>query len=183
LLSFFFFVLAFLSILYLYILCPLVTYCSTTHNTNIRVSGGIRTPNPSKRAAADPRLKPFGLWDWQDSIPALSSPWRVEVPTELSGPTKILSIYSFLSPTRAVAIAICHFHCLVRLYVVGLLNYPFTALLWRSCNLWRFVAFRNHIREEEVRKCIQCLALVCFRCRISLIFFFCLFCFVSNSLH
>ena len=34
-----------------------------THNTNIRVPGGIRTLNPSKRRAADPRLRPLGHWD------------------------------------------------------------------------------------------------------------------------
>ena len=28
-----------------------------THNTNIRAPGGIRTRNPSKRSAADPRLR------------------------------------------------------------------------------------------------------------------------------
>ena len=38
------------------------------HNTNIHALGGIRTHNPSKRAAADLRLRPRGhwdrLWDW-----------------------------------------------------------------------------------------------------------------------
>jgi hypothetical protein len=33
------------------------------HNTNIHASGGIRTRNPSKRAAVDPRLRPRGHWD------------------------------------------------------------------------------------------------------------------------
>jgi hypothetical protein len=33
------------------------------HNTNIHASGGIRTHNPSKRAAVDPRLRPRGRWD------------------------------------------------------------------------------------------------------------------------
>jgi len=31
--------------------------------TDIHALGGIRTHNPSKRAAADPRLRPRGLWD------------------------------------------------------------------------------------------------------------------------
>jgi hypothetical protein len=31
--------------------------------TNIRAPGGIRTHNPCKRAAADPRLRPRGHWD------------------------------------------------------------------------------------------------------------------------
>ena len=39
----------------------------TTHNTHNRQTsmfpGGIRTHNPSKRAAADPRLRPRGYWD------------------------------------------------------------------------------------------------------------------------
>jgi hypothetical protein len=36
----------------------------TTHNThNIHAPGGIRTRNPSRRTAADPRLKPRGHWD------------------------------------------------------------------------------------------------------------------------
>jgi hypothetical protein len=33
------------------------------HNTNIRAPGGIQTHDPSKRAAADPRLRPHGHWD------------------------------------------------------------------------------------------------------------------------
>ena len=39
--------------------------CPTTHNTTDRYPcpGGIRTRNPSKRAAADPRLRPRGHWD------------------------------------------------------------------------------------------------------------------------
>ena len=56
------YVLSFSFILYFYIICPLVTYSSKTHNMNIHVSGVIRTRNPSKRAAAEPRLKPLGHW-------------------------------------------------------------------------------------------------------------------------
>ena len=39
----------------------------TTHNTHKRHAclGGIRTPNPSKRAAVDPRLRPRGHWELQ----------------------------------------------------------------------------------------------------------------------
>jgi hypothetical protein len=33
------------------------------HNTNIHAPGGIRTHNPSKRTAADPRLRHRGHWD------------------------------------------------------------------------------------------------------------------------
>ena len=41
---------------------PFHPYCAT-HNTNIHAPGGIRTRNPSRRAAADPRLRPLGHWD------------------------------------------------------------------------------------------------------------------------
>ena len=34
-----------------------------SQHTNIHASGGIRTHNPSKEAAADPRLRPRGHWD------------------------------------------------------------------------------------------------------------------------
>jgi hypothetical protein len=33
------------------------------HNTNIHALGGIRTHDPSKRAALDPHLRPHGHWD------------------------------------------------------------------------------------------------------------------------
>ena len=39
-----------------------VLYC-TTHNTNIHTPRSIQTRNPSKRSAADPRLRPLGCWD------------------------------------------------------------------------------------------------------------------------
>ena len=34
-----------------------------TQETDIHAPGGIRTHDPSKRAAADPRLRPRGHWD------------------------------------------------------------------------------------------------------------------------
>ena len=34
-----------------------------TQQTNIHAPGGIRTRNPSRRAAADSRLRPLGHWD------------------------------------------------------------------------------------------------------------------------
>ena len=58
----FFFVLCILSVL-LRLVCPwfpLLSLLYNTHHTNIHVSGGIRTRNPSKREAADPRLTPLG---------------------------------------------------------------------------------------------------------------------------
>ena len=47
--------------------------------TNIHVSCGIRTPNPSKWAAVDPRLRPRGRWDrlkykWLQSAPSKLKP-------------------------------------------------------------------------------------------------------------
>jgi hypothetical protein len=37
-----------------------------THTTNIHAPGGIRTGDPSKRSAADPRPEPLGHWDRQN---------------------------------------------------------------------------------------------------------------------
>jgi hypothetical protein len=41
---------------------------NTQHSqqTNIHAPGGIQTRNPSRRSAADPRLRPLGHWDRQD---------------------------------------------------------------------------------------------------------------------
>ena len=38
---------------------------------NIHAPGGIRTPNPSKRDAADPRLRPRSQWECQNFCEAL----------------------------------------------------------------------------------------------------------------
>jgi hypothetical protein len=38
------------------------------HNTNIHAPDGFRTHDPSKRAAADPRLRPHGHWDRQRNV-------------------------------------------------------------------------------------------------------------------
>jgi len=40
-------------------------------NTDIHAPGGIRTHNPSKRAAADPRLRPRGHWDRRGLLTSL----------------------------------------------------------------------------------------------------------------
>ena len=53
----------YLSVAYVYILCPHTTYSSTTHNTNIHASGGIQTRNPSQRSAAHRCLRQLGHWD------------------------------------------------------------------------------------------------------------------------
>jgi hypothetical protein len=39
------------------------TWQHTTFTTDIHVPGGIRTYNPSSRAASDPRLRPRGHWN------------------------------------------------------------------------------------------------------------------------
>ena len=44
----------------------------TTFTTDIHAPGEIRTHNPSKRAAADPRLRPRGHWDRLLSITDLN---------------------------------------------------------------------------------------------------------------
>jgi hypothetical protein len=41
----------------------------TLYKTNIHAPGGIRTRNPSKRSAADPRLRPRGHCDMMIQIP------------------------------------------------------------------------------------------------------------------
>jgi hypothetical protein len=48
------FVLSSLSIMYLYVLCPQVTYSSTTPNTNIYAPGEIRTSNPTTSEVLSP---------------------------------------------------------------------------------------------------------------------------------
>ena len=51
---------------------------------NIYAPGGIRTHNLSRRAAADPRLRPHGHWDRQDSLLA-----------SINAPLMCLSINNF----------------------------------------------------------------------------------------
>ena len=50
---------------------PLPNNTRHSQETNIHVPGGIRTRSPSKRAAADARLRPRGLWDRQKHIMAV----------------------------------------------------------------------------------------------------------------
>ena len=53
----------------LYFVCTTLSWLSwlcrlsLMYNTNTHAFGGIRTRNPSKRAAADARLRPLGHWD------------------------------------------------------------------------------------------------------------------------
>jgi hypothetical protein len=51
--------------------------------TDIHPPCGIRTHNPSKRTAADPRLIPRGHWDWRDSKCGVSGRSVVSIPTRL----------------------------------------------------------------------------------------------------
>jgi hypothetical protein len=39
-----------------------------SQETNIHAAGGIRTHDPSKRSAADLRLRPRGHWDWPNKL-------------------------------------------------------------------------------------------------------------------
>ena len=50
-------------------LCSMLLSLYKKHSTNIHASGGIRTHNPSKRTAANPRLRPRGHWDRLGSNP------------------------------------------------------------------------------------------------------------------
>ena len=52
--------------------CPAFCLLSVLHNTQQKglCPGGIRTRNPSKRSAANPRLRPLGYWDQQIRSPA-----------------------------------------------------------------------------------------------------------------
>jgi hypothetical protein len=60
--------------------CP---YRTTQKNTSIQDPTGIRNRNPSKRSAAELRLKQLGYWDRRDSIPGPSRASRVSIPTTL----------------------------------------------------------------------------------------------------
>jgi hypothetical protein len=42
---------------------PIPDYTNTVQETNIHAAGGIRTHDPSKRAAADLSLRPRGYWN------------------------------------------------------------------------------------------------------------------------
>jgi len=49
---------------------PLPDNIRNSQQTDIHARGGIRTVNPSQRAAADPRLRSRGLRDWHISTEA-----------------------------------------------------------------------------------------------------------------
>jgi hypothetical protein len=48
-----------------------------SYNTNTHAPGRIRTRNPSKRSAADPRLRPLGHWYHIINI------WQFKISTQL----------------------------------------------------------------------------------------------------
>ena len=49
---------------------PLPEDTQHSQGTDVHATGGIRTHNPSKRAAANPRLRPRGYCDWQNDSQA-----------------------------------------------------------------------------------------------------------------
>jgi hypothetical protein len=71
----------------------------TTHNTHKRhpCPRGIRTHNPSKPAAADPRLKPRGHWDRLISSLRLQR-WSLAIMTKVTLRIDIVSGVSILLP-------------------------------------------------------------------------------------
>jgi hypothetical protein len=73
----------------------LVSLLYKTHNTNIHAPGGIRTRNPSKQSAADPRLRPLGHWNRQgidhrnfQPITSRYTDYASPNPTQLKGTNK-----------------------------------------------------------------------------------------------
>jgi hypothetical protein len=63
------------------------TWQHTQHSqqTNIHAPGGIRTRNPSRRAATDPRLRPLGLWDRPVELIGFVNMFRVYLAYNYSG--------------------------------------------------------------------------------------------------
>ena len=72
---------------------PLPDNTQRSQQINIRVHGGIRTHDPSRRAATDLRLRPRGYWDRQDGNTVFAK--HCCPPTGLFG-TFICSSYVFL---------------------------------------------------------------------------------------
>ena len=76
----------FYTYLFLCLECPAFCLVSirTTHNTNIHAPGEIRTRKPSKRSAADHRLRPLGHWARTPDHPARSeSLYRLRYPAAI----------------------------------------------------------------------------------------------------
>ena len=67
------FFILFYPLLHLYLFVLIVLYFAfcfyLRHTSNIHGPGGIRTRNPSKRLAADTRLRSLDHWDWQGFDP------------------------------------------------------------------------------------------------------------------
>jgi hypothetical protein len=81
---------------------------TTTHNRHHPYTGGIQTHNPSKRAAADPRLRPRGHWDRRSgSLVTITLPerpgrrWRY-LNSTASRPTVGASIVSAAAPSSEI---------------------------------------------------------------------------------
>ena len=62
-------------------------------------TGAIRTRNPSKRSAADPRLRLLGYWDRQDSTPRSQQPSGLSPAPSLHGTATRTSTF-FLAFTQ-----------------------------------------------------------------------------------
>jgi len=62
---------------------PLPDNTQHSQKTDIHFPGGIQTRNPSKRAAADPRLRPCGHWHrlWRNQSPLSVISYRHETKT------------------------------------------------------------------------------------------------------
>jgi hypothetical protein len=85
-----------------------------THKRDIHVTGGIRTHDPSKRAAADPRLRPRGHWE----RPSLSYKHKIEFYTRLVRGTTGSGIRRLKSPRKRrvlwFAFLLRHSHSVLR---------------------------------------------------------------------
>jgi hypothetical protein len=68
-------------------LCSTLLSLYNKHNTNIHANGWIRTHNPSKRTAENPRPRPSGHWDRHTRNRSPDRPARSESLHRLSYPS------------------------------------------------------------------------------------------------
>ena len=71
---------------------------NTTLTTDIDVRGGIRTRIPSKRAAAEPRLRPRGHWDrlFSSKLQEFKTQKTVVFKTKIQNFYKILNLLEYI---------------------------------------------------------------------------------------
>ena len=137
-----FFLLFFLctfSYLFLYLGCPglyLCLYC-TTHNTNICAFRGIRTRNPSKRAATSLRLRPLSHWDglgFEPEIWACERPQILALDSAATGIGRTRNLLAFGAVPQARALPRAAKYCTVLTSFMStrptVLRLPFS----RSCS-------------------------------------------------